>query len=185
MKRKTENAGPATAKPAWSVVVVYENTEARERAVQFCDQLVARFWARLELEVSWWSFEELEDLGAARKGLEKAATAEVVICAAAAEGEFPPAVDSWLQSWQYQRRHLEGKLVGLLQPAEATGTGRQLYLRAAAHHCSMDYLTEVPQEPSLIVPESFDSYTDRASEVTSLLSGILHQPPTPPPTPLP
>ena len=46
MTRTNENAAVLESKAAWSVVVVYEDAVARERAVTFCDQLVTRFWAK-------------------------------------------------------------------------------------------------------------------------------------------
>jgi hypothetical protein len=44
----------------------------------------------------------------------------------------------------------------------------------------MDYLTQVPQDIPRCIPESIESYTERADQVTSLLDGILHQQAPPP-----
>jgi hypothetical protein len=44
----------------------------------------------------------------------------------------------------------------------------------------MDYLTKVPPDISFSFPESFESYTERACQVTSLLDDILHQQLSPP-----
>jgi hypothetical protein len=69
-------------------------------------------------------------------------------------------------------------LVGLMElPGGAPDREAQKhqYLRQAAHHGAMDYLTKIPQGTSLSIPESLDSYTERASQVTSLLDDILHQ----------
>ena len=72
MTRTNEDGARLEAKAAWSVVVVYEDPAARERAVGFCDQLVSRFWARFEFDVSWWSFALLEEAdgsqGSGREG---------------------------------------------------------------------------------------------------------------------
>ena len=45
---------------------------------------------------------------------------------------------------------------------------------------AMDYLTEVPQDISRSIPDSLDSYTERADQVTGLLANILQQQPPPP-----
>jgi hypothetical protein len=187
MTRKNEVAARAKAKTARLVVVVYEDSAARQRAVGFCDQLVERFWANQELDVSWWSFNALEEVKSAKEATDKAACADVIVFSAAAEGDLPLGTTAWLEAWRGQRGEREGKLVGLLEPAgETRGCEgrRHLHLRNAAHRGAMDYLTEVPQDISLTIPESFDSYTDRACQVTSLLDSILHQQP-PPPTLLP
>jgi hypothetical protein len=165
-------------KAAWSVVVVYEDATARERAMTFCDQMVSRFWAKCEFDVSWWPFTLLDQPVAARGAAEKAAQADLVVFAATPDGDFPLPVRTWVESWLNQRSDREGMLVGLMElPGGATDWEAQKhqYLRQAAHHGAMDYLTKIPQGTSLSIPESLDSYTERASQVTSLLDDILHQ----------
>ena len=39
----------------------------------------------------------------------------------------------------------------------------------------MDYLTHVPQDIARAIPDSLDSYSKRADQVTSLLDEILRQ----------
>ena len=68
MTRTNENGAGLEAKAAWSVVVVYEDAATRERAVSFCDQLVSRFWAKCEFDVSWWSFALLEKADGSQRG---------------------------------------------------------------------------------------------------------------------
>jgi hypothetical protein len=180
MTRTKENGAPSEAKAAWSVVVVYEDSAARERAVAFCDQLVSRFWAGFEFDLSWWPFAQLEEAGSASTAAEKATRADLIVFAANVAGDFPRPVKVWVESWLDQRGDREGLLIGLLDPAgRASGweAHRHCYLRSAAHHGSMDYLTEVPQDISRSIPDSLDSYTERADQVTSLLDNILHQQP--------
>jgi hypothetical protein len=187
MTRKTKDGARAKGKAAWSVVVVYEDPKARERAVGFCDKLVQRLWASVQLDVSWWSFDLLEEPSSASTAAERAAGADLIVFSATPEGEFPLSIKVWIDAWLNLRGAREGKLVGLLEPAVETTSGecqRHHHLRKAAHRGAMDYLTEVPQDISLAISESFDSYTQRACQVTSLLDDILHQQ-SPPPTPLP
>jgi hypothetical protein len=44
----------------------------------------------------------------------------------------------------------------------------------------MDYLTQVPPGISRAIPESLDSYTERAAHLSSVLDAILQQPAPPP-----
>lgn len=181
---RTEEAGTGSnAKARWSVVVVYEDHVARERAMGFCDQLVARFWARGEFDVGWWSFALLNQAIAAQEAAEKAAQADLIVFAATPVGHFPTLVKAWIESWLTRRDDREGMLVGLLESDASPGgteEPKHLYLRQAAHRGDMDYLTQVPQELSRSIPDSLDSYTERADQVTSLLDDILRQPATPP-----
>jgi hypothetical protein len=183
MTRTEENGARLEAKAAWSVVVVYEDPASCERAVGFCDQLVDRFWAGFEFNLNWLPFAQLEDSDSAKAAAEKAALADLIVFAANSEGDFPRLVKAWIETWLNQRGDREGMLVGLLEPAGGTG-GREgekhHFLRNAAHHGAMDYLTEVPQDISRSIPDSLDSYTERADQVTGLLANILHQQLPPP-----
>jgi len=183
MTRTNENGAGLETKAAWSVVVVYEDAAARECAVTFCDQLVSRFWAKCEFDVSWWSFALLDQPPATEEAAERATQANLIVFSATPEGDFPLPVKAWVQSWLNQRGDREGLLVGLMEqvagPGDREGQKHQ-YLRKAAHHGAMDYLTQVPPGISLSIPDSLESYTARAHQVTSLLDDILHQPPPPP-----
>ena len=187
MTRANENGAGSTTKTAWSVLVVYEDATARERAVSFCDQLVGRFWAKCEFDVSWWAFALLDQASAAKDAAAKAAQADLIVFSANPEGDFPRPVKAWIETWLSQRGDREGMLVGLMDSlADPAGREGQKHhcLRTVAHRGAMDYLTQVPQDISRSIPDSLDSYTERADQVTSLLDDILHQQ-TPPPNPLP
>jgi hypothetical protein len=187
MTRTNENETRLEAKAAWSVVVVYEDAAARARAVNYCDQLMARFWSRLQFEVSWCSFTLLGEPASAKETLDKAIRTDLLVVAAAPEGDFSPQVKLWIENWLRQRGECEGMLVGLLEAADGSPSpegARHRLLRNAAQHGGVDYLTEVPHELSRTIPDSLDSYNSRAEQVTTLLDNILHQQP-PPPSPLP
>ncbi len=178
MTQTKESATRSDTTAAWSVVVVHEDSEARTRAVGFCDQLVKQLWARFEFNVSWWPFAMLEQPAAAMDAATKAATADLIIVSASPEGDFPVAIKGWIESWVEQRGVREGVLAGLIEsqgmPADPDGPKHHC-LRNSAHRGAMDYLTQVPQEISRSIPDSFESYSQRADQVTSLLNGILHQ----------
>lgn len=170
-------------KAAWSVVVVHEDAAAREQAVDYCDQLVKRFWARFEFEVSWWSFSLLQTQAVAVDAAAKAARADLVIISSLQRGDFPLPVKGWMEGWLSRRGDREGILTGLLGPGAAESgleAPKHLYLRRLAHSGGMDYLTQVPQNISRSIPESLEFYTQRAAQVTSVLDEILHQQALPP-----
>jgi hypothetical protein len=183
MTRTNEDGARLERKAAWSIVVVYEDSAARERGVVFCDQLVGRFWERFEFEVSWWSFAMLGQAAAAEEAIANTARANLIVVATTPEGDFPVPVKSWLEASLRSRGEREGMLAGLIALSAEPGgwEGRKHhYLRNAAHRGAMDYLTQVPLDIAHAVPESLDSYTSRADQMTSLLNGILHQPVPPP-----
>jgi len=165
-------------KTTWSVVVVYENADARETAVTFCDSLVRKFWNDCDFEVNWWSFQLLEDAASASAAAEMASQANLIVFAANREGDLPFALKMWVEAWRRRRGEREGALVGLGDPG-----GRENlkfgYLRDLARRATMDYLTELPQGLSRSIPDSLDSYGERAAAVTSVLDDILRQPKSP------
>jgi hypothetical protein len=184
MTRNDEyDAGPAP-KAALSVVVIYEDSAAREQAVDFCDQLVKRFWAGFEFEMNWWSFSLLQANPAAMDAAEKAAHADLVVVASMQPQDFPRGVKSWIESWLGRRGDREGILAGLVGPVpggSGSAPAKHLYLRQVAHRGGMDYLTQVPQGISHATPQPLDFYTARAALVSGVLDEILHHR-TPPPT---
>jgi hypothetical protein len=183
MTRNNEHTARLEAKTAWSVVVVYEDAAAREQAVDFCDQLVNRFWAGFEFDVNWWSFDLLQNEPTARAAAEKAAQADLVILSAPRQEDFPASVKGWIESWLRRRGDREGILAGLVDRgvgASGRETPKHHYLRQVAHRGAMDYLTQLPQNISRLIPESLDCYTQRAMQGSSVLDEILHHQAPPP-----
>ena len=169
----------------WSVLAVYQNADARQLAVQFCDALVERFWSEFSFELSWCDWANLESSPDARDAEYRVRGADVIIVATAQNGLLPPRIKSWLELTLHQRNEREGFLVGL--PGQESGTraeepGAQLYLRKLAHEVGMDFLAAVPESLPHPEPESIDSYNKRATQITGVLDAILHRPCIPPRT---
>jgi hypothetical protein len=172
-------------KAKWSVLAVYENGDARQAAVQFCDSLVQRFWSEFGFDLGWCDWTELEQSVSARESGKRAQEADLIVVAPS-QGTIPSPVKSWLELALKQRGDREGVLVGLPRPEGelcASAAGTQAYLRKLAHEAGMDYLTAVPECLPTNVPESADAYTQRATQVTSVLDSILRYSPLPPPAP--
>src|ERR1051326_3401035 len=117
MAHASDNEAALEAKTTWPVVVVYEDTAAREEAVKFCDLLIERFWARYGFDVGWWSFASLEASDSAREASQKASEAALIVFATRPEGEIPAGVKAWIATWLSQRGDREGALVGLMDPS--------------------------------------------------------------------
>jgi len=148
-----------------------------------CRCQVQRFWARCEFDVSWWSFGLLQKEPTVTEAAEKAARAELVILSSLRQEDFPAPVTGWIESWLGRRGDREGILAGLMGPGAASSsrqTQKHLYLREVARRGAMDYLTQVPQNISHSIPESLESYGQRAAHVSSVLDEILHQHAPPP-----
>ena len=165
-----------------SIVVVYEDPATREEAVKFCDRLVERFWARQEMCVCWFDFARLREPTHALEAVQKALEANVIVFSMHPGGDLPDEVQAWIESWAPMRGDREGALVGLKDPGGHLGEhspARFVYLRNAAHRAGMDYWTRIPQNFSRSIPDSLESYSERAKCMTSVLDEILHHHPAP------
>jgi hypothetical protein len=183
MTRNDESKAQPEGKMAWSVVVAYDDTSAREHAVDFCDQLVKRFWSKFEFNVSWWPFSLLQNEPTATEAAEKAAHADLVLLSSQRQEDFPATVKGWIEGWLSRRGDREGMLAGLTGTEPLPGgeeSPKHRYLRQIAHRGEMDYLTQVPLNIWHPIPESLESYSNRAAEVGSVLDEILHHDVRPP-----
>ena len=165
------------AKATWSVIAVYEDVVAREIAMSFCDHLVQRFWANFGFEVNWWPFNLLDNPRSATEAGEKALSADLIIIATHRDGELPQTIQDWIEGWVTRRGDREGALVGLLDPVASfdVPVAKDVYLRHIAHRAGMDYLTQLPQQIARCIPDSLETFTERAQQVTHVLDEILHQ----------
>lgn len=165
-------------KATWSVIAVYGGARARETAVSFCETLVDRFWSRFDFDVNWLSFEMLANNPSCQEGARKAAEADLIVFATETREGLPRHVQSWIEKWLEDRREREGALAALQAEDLAFGdsTARR-YLRQVAHRAGMDFLTEVPEHIHDPFEDSPEVYAVRAKQVTSVLDGILRQPP--------
>jgi hypothetical protein len=165
-------------KAKWTTVVVYEDRVTRDAAVNFCDELVRRFWRDCEVDVDWCSLSDLEEEQRAREASEKAAEADLIVFAIRPAEAISPELKGWVESWLEKRGDREGKMIGLLdQSGLGSGTvNRYVFLRSAAHRSGMDYLTQIADGLASATPESLDAYTERTAQVTHVLDDILRQP---------
>ena len=173
-------------KEAWiskGVVVVYENPSIRERAVRFCEGLIEEQKSP-GMDMDWWSFTVLSHPTLAQNAVEKAANAGVVVFAMDARGDLPDEIKLWIERWLNKRGEREGALVGLLDAEEGLleiASFREIYLRHAARRAGMDYLSHAAPTVHRAIPDSIDSFSERAGQVTSVLDGILQKHPHFPP----
>ena len=162
----------------WSVLNLYKDPTAQEKAMKFCDELVRRFWPDSSFDLAWCCWADLHHPAKAKEAEGQVRTANLVVLAAGENGHVPGWVRHWLELALADRGELEGALVALpgLQSAidEAAATA-QVYLRKLAHQNGLDFLTTVPQSLQSRVPESLESYNVRATQVTSVLDRILSQ----------
>jgi hypothetical protein len=177
-KRKDVEASKAKC-----VVVVYETPAIRKHAMQFCERLAGECECTPVSEMIWWSFHVLALPAEGRDAAQRAANADVVVFAMKAGGDLPHDIKLWIENWLNRRGEREGALVGLLasEVSHDIAPFREIYLRHIARRAGMDYLSHAAPTASRAIPDSLDSFSQRAGQVTSVLDGILHTYPHPAP----
>jgi len=173
--------GPSESKETWLVVILYDDPATRQRAMEVCDHLAKRFWSEVDLKFHWWRTDFLEDAGMAATAAENSCNADFVLVSLLPETEMPPLIRRWFEGWVTGREGREGALIDLTASADAGSLAahrNRLYLRELAHRAGMDYLAHVPAEYNRTLPDSFESASLRATQITTVLDGILqHSPP--------
>jgi hypothetical protein len=165
------------------IAVVYESPSIREHAVRFCERLAEERKAP-GVEMNWWSFQHLGHIQHAGEALQKAAKADVVVFAMNSAGDLPDEIKMWIEHWLNRRGEREGALVGLLNREDGIlemASFREIYLRHAARRAGMDYLSHSAPTDLRAIPDSIDSFSERAGRRTSLMDGILQKHPHSPP----
>jgi hypothetical protein len=162
-------------------VVIYETAPARDRATQFCRQLSEH----QAFDIDWYLFDVLGEAGSATHAAHKASLADLVLFSMTFNGDLPREVKLWIEIWLGQRREREGAIVGLVldRPRDLlVGVSlKEIYLRHTATRAGMDYLSHATPAVWNAMPDSIDSFNQRAGQITSVLDQFLHTPAVPPP----
>jgi hypothetical protein len=181
---KELNGIPTVANPAeelWSVLVVYEDTATRARAMAMCDRLVKNFWTEVEFNFHWWRTDFLADPIMSRTALSDAGDADIVVFSSAPETRLSPLLLAWLRDWAAGRPAREGMLLDLTDATSLTSLvvqHKQSLLRDIATQAKLDYFSRIPSPLNGQSPNSWQDMKDRAHQVSTVLDDILtHLPP--------
>lgn len=172
----TELTG-SKSKELTRILVIFENTAAREHAWQAASSLFGNKPDDNPGQPAWYSFVQLTDSPhASAEASARAAAADLIVFAVSPSGDLPGAIKLWIESWIPRRCDREGALVGLL-----AGTGKpgdlpclkEIFLRHAARRACMDFLCRLPSALTRVMPDSPEACCERSRQMTSLLDEIL------------
>lgn len=155
-----------------SAVVIFETNAARDALLQCSSYRLADFTD----DSMWYSLAEIKGSNA-DKALRDSLSASLVIVAASANGDFPVEFKLWIERWSAKRSDRQGALVAMFYDRKLADLAsvKELYLRQAAQAAGIEFRRDIPQTFAATVPDSLDSFTDRAGQMTSVLTGILSQ----------
>lgn len=170
-------------KEACNVVVVYQDSATRQRAMDACDFLMHKFWSEVEFDFHWWRADFLEQEALAQTAAEQAANADFLIVCSSPTHPLSPALKRWFESWIEIRHGRDGALLdltesGLTEAGAPQTTGN--FLRGIARRAMLDYFTTAQHTLMGTLPASYEEVDERASQRSSVLDEILNHPPRPP-----
>ncbi len=188
MNKRDSKMSGMEERPTGSVLVLYESPSARERAVSFYEPLGGQSDAAPRPMVKWYSFDHLSVPQKTEEVVRAAVCADLLAFVASSVGDFPAEIKSWTERWLVRRGDREGVLVGLFLAEGGLPLGspclKELYLRQLAHRAGMDYLSHFPGQIMRPIPDSLDSFSERAGRISPVLDEILHTHFVPPSLPL-
>ena len=167
----------------FDLVVAYEDTPTRERAIVLYDHLAQQLLDEYDFQCSWWKFDHLREPALREQSIDAAAEANMIILSLRDSRELPPLAKNWIETWRGRKADSKSALVVLVDEAVAPAHefGPVLaHLQKIAHAANMDFFSPALAlaEPAMKI--SAESIQERAGKVTSILDEILQRRPSPP-----
>lgn len=140
-------------KPAFRVVIAYDEFSSGRRAVETCHRLISEYKDDFTVLVKVWSFAVLRNTAASLTAASDAAQAQMVMIATTS-GELPSAVKKWIEEWLVWSGGRRGMLVALVHAGSAKENHCPIenYLRSAAARGGMEFLLEKTGDSGLFCP---------------------------------
>ena len=137
------------------VVVAYEDTATRDRAIGVCDGIFAQLGPETDCEISWWRFSYLCDPTLAAQAADAAAQAGLILFSTHAGAGLPPHVRDWIELWVSRKSTQPSALaalIGMVGDAQQGLTPIHYYLQSVASRARMDFM------PHAAIPLSVGQY---------------------------
>ena len=138
-----------------SVVVVYEDTATRDRAIGLFEGMFAQLGPETDLEVSWWRFGFLRDPHLAAQAADAAARAGLILFSTHAGAGLPAHVRDWIERWASRKSTQPSALaalIGMVGDAQQGLTPIHYFLQGVALRARMDFM------PHAAIPLSVSQY---------------------------
>jgi hypothetical protein len=140
----------------FDLVVAYEDTLTRTRALRLYDHLAQQLLNDYDFQCSWWKFEHLTNPLLRNQSADAAADANMVILSLRAQQDISPLHQNWIEEWLPRRDSRKSALVALVAGGNEPGHDKSpmiTYLQNAARLGRMDFFTHSfdlnPSQPDL------------------------------------
>jgi hypothetical protein len=161
----------------FDLVVAYEDSVTRDRALHLYDHLAQELLDDYDFQCSWWKFDHLANSTLRQQSADSAAEANMIILSLHAHREMPASHKAWIESWLPRRDGRKSALVTLItgQAPEKDSTPMLTYLHRVARAGKMDFFPHGFDLPRAQRERSAQQITDQARAATHLVPEILQQ----------
>jgi hypothetical protein len=168
----------------FDLVVLYEDTTTRNRALTLYDRLAQRLLDECDFRSSWWQISQLTNPAFREQASDAAALANMILLCFRAGGRLPDAVRSWLDSWLPRKSITHRSALVTLIAGAPPYTNQicpvQIFLEKLARSANMDFFAHRFDESSAekagpFGPLDQESLAQRAHLMTPLMQEILEQ----------
>jgi len=172
-------AGPVHWEPKFpfDLVVAYEDTSTRNRAIHLYDHLAQQLMDDYDFQCSWWKFDLLVSSPLLEQAADAAAEANMIIVALRAGNELPRAASGWLDAWAARKDSRKSALVALIGGLGQETRGScplQTHLQKIARQAHMDFFAHEFDLSETGAAFTREGIEQRAQAVTPVLDEILH-----------
>jgi hypothetical protein len=161
----------------FDLVVCYEDTYTRNRALHLYDHLAQQLLDDYDFQCSWWKFDHLSNATLGQQAADAAAEANMIVLSVHARPDLLPLHKDWIEDWLPRRDNRKSALVALIAGADRPEREAALmltYLQRTARLGRMDFFTHTFDTPRPGRELSAQELAERARAVTPLLQDILH-----------
>lgn len=164
-------AARGRSKPAFRVVMAYDDFASGKRAMDACPLLVSQLGGGAELRSSMWKFDVLHSTKLNQIAVNDAIEADVIIVANARNAGLPDSVKTWIAGWVPRKRGQAATLVALVdftgEDVQAAVLAQAL-LKDAAAEAKIDFLPQEIRFPESSLPPVSSAQTAEASREASI-----------------
>lgn len=127
-----------TGAPAFSTVLLYEDSRLGERAWDFYEKLTRQFDGDFEFSHLMWSFSMLGDPRTLQLAAQSAADAHLAILSFAGKTTLPPWIKDWIERWVRLAKR-KSALVTLTDHKAGPSATTHAYLRDILESHGIDF----------------------------------------------
>jgi hypothetical protein len=163
-------------KPAFNVVIAYEDFAAGIHAKETYDYLAGQLGREYQFNNQMWKFDILGNTKMREMAVADAEVADLIIISTHGSGELPAPARMWIDEWVQHKGHAMA-LVNLVdQPSNGAAEPAPLnsYLQNIASKAKMDFFSQPNEWPDRDEESSRHYSSDLAQRTSTLVVDFIH-----------